>query len=116
MARAHRRQTPDASTVTTMITARVAAVLTGAAARAAPAGTSVSMSNMIGTTVTGISMITVPETTGVKTRRSSESRADSANWNRAEAATRVASRPGPPRASAVTQTAMNAPEVPISRM
>ena len=94
----------------------MAAARTGAATRAAPAGTSVSMSNTIGTTVTGISMITVPDTTGVKTRRSSESRDDSANWNRAEAATSVASSPGPPRASAVTQTAMNAPDVPISRM
>ena len=70
----------------------------------------------MGMTVTAISMITVPQTVGVKMRRSRASRAERANCTRAEAATSDASIPGPPSARAVTQTAMNAPEVPISRM
>ena len=72
------------------------------------------MPKMIGITVTAISMITVPATVGVMIRRSSESRSESRNWNSAEMATRVASRPGPPSTSDVTQTAMKAPEVPMS--
>ena len=52
---------------------------------------------------------------GVKIRRIQESRAESRNWHREEAMTRVASIAGPPCASAVTLTAMNAPEVPMRR-
>ena len=70
---------------------------------------------MMGMSGTGISMITVPHTVGVSTRRSSDKRAERANWNRAETVTSVASSPGPPSAIAVTQTAMKAAEVPISR-
>ena len=67
-------------------------------------------------TVTAISMITVPATVGVMRRLSSDSREASRNWKSAEAATSVASMPGPPCASAATDTAMKAPDVPISRM
>ena len=70
---------------------------------------------MIGMTVTGISMITVPATVGVKMRRNRDRRAASANWNREEITTRVASMAGPPCAIAAMQTEMKAPDVPISR-
>ena len=93
----------------------VTAALTGAAAAGVPSGTSVSRPKTIGMTVTGISMITVPATVGVMIRLSRESRAESANWNSDEITIRVASRAGPPCASAVTQTAMKAPEVPMRR-
>ena len=71
------------------------------------------MSKMAGITVTGISRITVPETVGVSTRRNSERRSDRTIWNSAAAATSVASNGGPPSATAVMQTAMKAPELPI---
>ena len=77
-----------------------------------PAGVRFSMSNRIGITVTGRSMITVPVTVGVRTRRSSESRAESAIRTTPETATRVASIVGPPSASAVTLIAMVLLEVP----
>ena len=80
-----------------------------------PSGTSANMSKMIGMTVTAISMITVPATVGVITRRTQDSRAASRNWNNAETNTSVASMPGPPSTSAVTETAMKAPDVPMSR-
>ena len=109
-----RRRAPEAQSASAAMTISVVAALAGAAARGVPSGTSASMPKMMGMTVTAISMITVPATVGVRIRRSSESRSESANWNSAEIATSVASRPGPPATSAVTQTAMNAPEVPIS--
>ena len=116
MTGAQRRQTPAARRVTATVTTIVTAALTGAAAGDAPSGTWVSMSKTMGMTVTAISMITVPQTVGVKSRRSSASRTERANCTRAEAATSDASIPGPPSARAVTQTAMKAPEVPIIRM
>ena len=100
MTGAHRRHTPAARSVTPTVTISVMSVLTGAAAGAVPSGT-------------GISMITVPHTVGVRMRRSSDSRVASANWNSAEMATSVARSPGPPSSSAVTQTAMKAADVPI---
>ena len=114
MTGAHRRHTPAARSVTPTVTISVMSVLTGAAAGAVPSGTSVSMPNMIGMSVTGISMITVPHTVGVRMRRSSASRVASANWNSAEMTTSVARSPAPPSSSAVTLTAMKAADVPIS--
>ena len=73
------------------------------------------MSKTMGITVTAISMITVPATVGVRIRRSSDRRFESANWNSEEMTTSVASIAGPPSASAVTQMAMKAPDVPIIR-
>ena len=66
-------------------------------------------------TVTGISMITVPETAEVRILRNNESRAESTNWKNDEKTTRVASIAGPPSANAVTQTAIKAPEMPMAR-
>ena len=74
------------------------------------------MSKMMGVTVTVMSMITVPATAGVMMRRNQASRQPKRNWKSEEITTKVASIAGPPSASAVTQTAMKAPEVPISRM
>ena len=100
--------------MTATVTTSVTRTLTGAAAGGEPSGTSASMPNMIGISVTGISMITVPQTVGVRIRRRSDRRVESPNWNSAESVTSVASRPGPPSTRAVTQTAMNAADVPIS--
>ena len=97
------------------MTITVTRALTGAAASGLPSGTPFSIPNMIGITVTGISMITVPATVGVSIRRNSDSRLASANWKSAEAATSVASIAGPPFAVAATQIAMNAPDVPMAR-
>ena len=97
------------------ITAMVTAADTGAASGGAPSGTLSSMSKTIGMTVTAISMMTVPATDGVKMRRTRDRRAASANWKSDEMTTSVASRAGPPSAIAPIQTAMSAPEVPISR-
>ena len=51
----------------------------------------------------------------MNTRRSSESRAASTNWISDETTTSDAIKGGPPASSAATQTAMNAPDVPIAR-
>ena len=56
-------------------------------------------------TVAAISIITVPETTGVNIRRSSESRAASANWNSDDTTMRLAIMAGPPFTRAATHTA-----------
>ena len=82
----------------------------------ASSGTSCSVSNTIGMTVTGISMMTVPETIGVNIRLSNDSRHAIANWNSDDTTIRLAIIAGPPDSSALTQTAMNAPDVPIIRM
>ncbi len=113
MTGAQRRNGPVAFIAKPVITTTVARALTGAANGGASSGTCASMSKMIGITVTAISMITVPATVGVSTRRSRESRAASVNWNNDEITTRVASSAGPPWARAATLTPMNAPEVPI---
>ena len=59
-------------------------------------------------------MMTVPETVGVSTRWNSESRAHSTSGTMDETTTRVASNAGPPAETAEMQTAMNAPEAPIT--
>ena len=112
---AHRRTVPrPVSTITRMVEI-VTAALSGAAYAGAPGGSSFSMSKRIGITVTGRSMITVPVTMGVRTRCSSESRAESAAWASAETTTRVASSPGPPRTRASAQTAMKIAELTCVR-
>ena len=81
-----------------------------------PAGTSSRSSATTGMIVTAMSIITVPATVGVMILRSSDSRAASSNWKSEEAMSSVIRRPGPPSVSAVTHTAMNAPEVTMRRM
>ena len=79
-----------------------------------PSGTSPSMSKTIGMAVTGTSMITVPDTAGVRIRRNRASLADSRSWRSAAATTRIASSAGPPFATAVMPTPMNAAELPMT--
>ena len=93
---------------------RVESAAAGAAIGAAPSGTSLSVSKTIGITVTAISMITVPETTGVNKRRSRERRDASRNWKSEEMTMRLAMVAEPPSTRALTQTAMKAPDVPIT--
>ena len=100
----------------TMVIAMVASAVSGAAAGPAPSGVRKLRSKPMGITVTAISMMTVPATVGVTTRRSTESREEIRNWNSDDATIRVASSPGPPRRNAATDTAMKTPEVPMSRM
>ena len=88
----------------------------GAARGGVPSGTSVKESKTRGITVAAINITTVPETVGVNKRRISESRAASANWKIDDTTMRVAMVDGPPTTSAVTQTAMKTPDVPIIRM
>ena len=97
-----------------MMTSSVPPATTGAAAGAAPSGTSASLRRMTGASVTGINMSTVPATVGVKILRNRDSLAARTNWNRDETTTSVASRPGPPRSRAAMQTAMNALLPPMS--
>ena len=94
----------------------VTRAITGAAWTGVPSGTSSSMSKAIGMTVTGSSMITVPETAGVSSRRNSGSRADTRSCNRAEITTSVASIAGPPSATAVTLIPTKALELPMTSM
>ena len=82
------------------MTTRAIANEIGPAARAAFSGTRVSWSNTIGMTLTEISMITVPVTVVVNSRRSSSNRAERRNWNSEEAITSLARRTGPPALSA----------------
>ena len=109
----HSRHRGDARKTRAATVPSVATAATGAAADAVPSGTCVNASKTSGITVTAISMITVPLTTGVKMRRNSGRRAASKNWNSAETTTRLAIVDGPPFTSAVTQTAMKAPDVPM---
>ena len=88
----------------------------GGAKDSVPSGASLTMSYTMGMMVAAMSMITVPETTGVKMPRKKERRAARANWNSADTTTRLAISAGPPWISAATQTAKNAPEVPIISM
>ena len=88
--------------------------MTGAAAGETASGTSPSLRRNTGATVTGISITTVPATVGVKIRRSADSLAAIANWNRDDTMIRVASSPGPPSSNAETLMARKALLVPIS--
>ena len=97
------------------MTTTVTKALSGLANAGEPSGTCLSISKMMGITVTGISMITVPATAGVRIRRSSDRWDDRMNWKNDDTSTRVASIAGPPWTSAVTQTAIKAPEVPMRR-
>ena len=115
MTGAHRRRLPVERSAITSTTAKVTAAQTGPLAAEAPSGEAATMSKMSGMTVTAISMSTVPATVGVRSRRNSDSFDDSRNWNSDDATTSVAMSAGPPSTSAATHTAMNAPEVPISR-
>ena len=108
------RHKPAPQSATTTITSSVTPAVTGAAAGGAPAGTAARLPRTREDTDTGISISTVPATIGVKIRRSTDSLAARTNWNRDEMTIRVASSPGPPCSSAVTQMARKALLLPIS--
>ena len=86
----------------------------GAAAAGVPAGTSVNSPKADGINVAGISMMTVPETVGVRILRNSVSRKDIASGTTDAMSTRVASSGRPPSATAVTPTPTTASDVPIT--
>ena len=71
MTGAQRRAAPLTFSVIPQITTRVARAENGAAKAGVCSGTSESMSNTMEMTVTGSSMMIVPETVGVSTRRKS---------------------------------------------
>ena len=79
-----------------------------------PSGTVAKKSNAIGSTVTGINMITTPPTAGVTTFRSQDSLNASANCTKDDTSTSAPNITGPPALSAAMLTAINAPEVPMS--
>ena len=106
-AREPRSMTPTATT-------RVTAAMTGAAAAGASAGTRDSMANPNGMTVTEMSAMKVPDTTGVMMRLSSASRLARPNWKRAETTTSVPSSGGPPATRATSATPIDAPDAPIT--
>ena len=114
MTGAHSRHTPGALKVRAVITANVASALSGAPAARLPSGTPASRSPTAGSTVIGISMITVPATAGVTTRCTCASRQESSSGTAAVMITSVASSAGPPSATAVMLTEMNAVEAPMS--
>ncbi len=74
----NRNEAVARSTKAAMVTI-VTTTTTGGAADGVPSGALPRMSKTMGMTVAAISMITVPETTGVNTRRRTESRAARAN-------------------------------------
>ena len=65
---ATRRQRPRARSATITETSSVAPAITGPAAAGAPAGRSPTVSNAMGSTLTAISIVTVPDTVGVTIR------------------------------------------------
>ena len=113
---AHSRTAGDPRSTSPATTASETTATTGDANEGVPSGTSSSMVKIIGITVAAISMITDPATTGVKIRRSSDSLADSRNWNSADTTIRLAISAGPPFTIAAMQTAKKAPVVPMMRM
>ena len=114
MTGAHNRRLPEDFNAMAMTNTMVTRALAGALQSDLPSGDAFTMSKMSGITVTAMSISTVPATTGVTSRRNNESLAASKNWNSEDATTSTANKPGPPSTSAVTHTAMNAPEVPTS--
>ena len=88
--------------------------LSGAPAGAAPSGTLFNCWKITGITVTGVSMMIVPVTVGVRMRRNKASRAEKASWNNARARTSEARRAGPPASSAAMLTAIETPAEPVA--
>ena len=113
---AHRRSPCRAFSTMPAVTIRVVSAQSGAASGDVPSGTLCNCSKMTGVTVTGVSIMTVPVTVGVRIRLNSESRTEKASWKSARPTTRMASRAGPPAASAAMLTAIAAPDAPVAKM
>ena len=108
------RSTPVVRKAITAMTKSVKPPLAGPASAGTSAGTCLIWSKTMGMTVTAISMTTVPATVGVITCRSHSKRDAKRNCVSADRITNVANIAGPPSAMAVTHTAINAAEVPIT--
>ena len=110
----HSRKAGGARSTSPATVTSVASAAAGATPAGVPSGASVSVLNTNGKTVAAISMMTVPDTTGVNIRRSSDSRAASRNWKSDDTTIKLAIVSGPPLTKAATHTAMNAPDVPMT--
>ena len=112
---AHSRAAPrEYSDTRTMVTKAVKATSGRLSdAGSPPGGTSASMFVVMGNRLTAISMITVPPTVGVISRRKNDSRAENRNCTSDDTTTRIASSDRPPAATAAADTPMNAPDVPM---
>ena len=110
------RSDRGARSISRVTTASVTADAAGAAYGDAdtPRGACVSISNTARMTVAAMSISTVPDTTGVMTRRSQDSRAATTNFSSDDSTTRLASIAGPPSVSAVMQMAIAGSDVPIT--
>ena len=88
-------------------TSSVTPAIAGPAADGAPAGRSPTLSNAMGSTLTAISIVTVPETVGVMIRRSVGSHQASAICSRLHTTMRLANVPSPAVEIVTTMIAMN---------
>ena len=101
------RQRPLARRVVITETSNVIPAIAGPAIGGASAGRSWMLSNAMGSTLTAISIVTVPETTGVMIHRSVGSHQASAIWIRLQTTIRLANVDSPAMETAVTMIAMN---------
>ena len=99
-----------------MMTSIVAAAGSGAPSAGTPSGVWCMRLKTTGSTVTGISMFTVPTIVGVSSRRNRDSRVETTIGSNEDAMTRVRSSTGPPAASAAALSPMKAPAGPMARM
>ena len=115
MTGAHRRSGAVPFSAMTMMTSTVASAVKGAPSAGTWVGVSCMRLKTTGSTVTGISMFTVPTMVGVRSRRKRESRVESTIGSNDDATTSVRSRAGPPWASAAALSPMKAPGGPMAR-
>ena len=102
----HGRQRGGARSTRAVDTISVTAATHSPANAGAPSGTSLNRSKQMGSTITAISISTVPDTVGVITRRSCGSHLATPKKKRAEATIRLASIAGPPSSRASTDNAI----------
>ena len=115
MTGAHRRSVPVPFSEMTMIASIVASAVNGAPSAGAWSAVWCMRLKTTGSTVTGISMFTVPTMVGVRSRRNRESRVEITIGSRDDATTSVPSSAGPPSASAAALSPMKAPAGPMAR-
>ena len=101
------RHRPLACSVRTTDASSVMPAIAGPAIDGASSGRSCTVSNAMGSTLTAMSIVTVPETTGVMIRRSVGSHQASPIWIRLQAIIRLANVAVPAAVMVVTMIAMN---------
>ena len=101
------RQAPLARSVTITETSSVTPAMAGPEAAGAPAGKSCTLSKAMGSTLTAISIVTVPVTTGVKILRRVGIHQASATWTTQHVTSSVANVDGPADETVATMIAMN---------